>query len=184
MCDREKLRTTKLLGFIIQVSTQCRKKKQNETSKISAFSVSQIPGRAKARLPQDTHLAYSFLDDWRLCAGQYFLWAVLLLGKYFFIDLGEKATCFAFNFLVDPNKMSTDMEWAEVGLNRGLAVLWLLLGLSAPRLSYQDVNPPTSWKTWNLQVEMWSHYSGNAKPSEQGHCATSASTKELLSAQW
>lgn len=43
----------------------------SDTSKISAFSVLQIPGQAEARLPQDTHLTYYFLDDLRLCAQQH-----------------------------------------------------------------------------------------------------------------
>lgn len=36
----------------------------SEMSKISAFSALQIPGQAKARLPQDTHLTYSFFPGW------------------------------------------------------------------------------------------------------------------------
>lgn len=147
-------------------------------SKTSAFSVLQIAGQAKARLPQDIHLTSlswmtgDFVPDnisfEQFCSGKVF---------FFYWPRG-KTKNFALNFRVDPKKVSTAKEWAEVGWNHGSAVLWFLLGLSVPWLPC----PPTSWKTWKFQLEMWSHCSGNAKPSEQGHCAKTASTKELLSA--
>lgn len=127
-------------------------------SKISAFSVLQIAGQAKARLPQDIHLTSlswmtgDFVPDnisfEQFCSGKVF---------FFYWPRG-KTKNFALNFRVDPKKVSTAKEWAEVGWNRGSAVLWFLLGLSVPWLPHERLGS-FSWKCEATVVEMQSHQS-------------------------
>lgn len=128
----------------------------SDTSKISAFSVLQIPGQAEARLLTWLTISWMTWDFVPNNTEQFCYWESI-----FYWPRG-KTKCFALNFQADPNKVSTDAEWAEVGWNFDLLFCdfcldFLFFGCHIP-LPHERLGC-FSWKSEATIVEMQSHQS-------------------------